>query len=34
MNIAFWWGNLQEEDHLENPSVNGSIILKCILSEM
>jgi hypothetical protein len=30
MNIVFWWENLEEEDHLENPSVNGRIILKWI----
>jgi len=25
-----WWGNLRERDHLENPSVDGSLILRCI----
>jgi hypothetical protein len=22
---VFWWGNLRERDHLEEPSVNGKI---------
>jgi hypothetical protein len=25
---AFWWGNLREGDHLEDPGVDGRIILK------
>jgi len=27
-----WWGNLRERDHLEDPSLDGSIIilLRCI----
>jgi len=27
---GFWWGNLREEDHLEDPGIDGSIIFKCI----
>jgi len=27
---VFWWGNLRERGHLEDPSINGKIILKCI----
>jgi len=25
---GFWWGNLRERDHLEDPSVGGRIILR------
>jgi hypothetical protein len=24
---GFWWGNLRERDHLEEPGVDGRIIL-------
>jgi hypothetical protein len=26
----FWWRNLRESDHLEDPSINGRIISKWI----
>jgi hypothetical protein len=29
--IGFWWGNLRERDHLEDPSINGRIILRWII---
>jgi hypothetical protein len=27
---VFWWGNLRERDHLEDPGIDGRIILKWI----
>ena len=27
---GFWWGNLRERDHLEDPGVNRRIILRWI----
>jgi len=26
----FWWGNLRERGHLEDPGVDGRIILRCL----
>jgi hypothetical protein len=28
VNTEFWWGNLRGRDHLENPGVDGRIILR------
>jgi hypothetical protein len=28
VHIGFWWGNVREGDHFEDPEVNGRIILK------
>jgi hypothetical protein len=28
--LVFWWGNLRERDHLEDPGINGRIILRWI----
>jgi hypothetical protein len=28
---GFWWGNLRERDHSEDPGVDGRIILTCII---
>ena len=30
MHTRFWWGNLREGDHLEDPDVGGRIILRLI----
>ena len=30
MCIEFWWGNLRERGHLEDPGVDGRLILKWI----
>jgi len=27
---GFWWGNLREKDHLEDPGVDGRTILRRI----
>jgi len=27
---GFWCGNMKERDHMENPLVDGRIILRCI----
>jgi hypothetical protein len=27
---GFWWGNLRERDHLEDPDVDGRIILRWV----
>jgi hypothetical protein len=33
MHTRFWWGNLREGDHLEDPGIDGRTILKWILEK-
>jgi len=30
----FWWGNLRERDHLEDPDVDARLILRLTLKEV
>ena len=34
MRTGSWWGNVNEEDHLEDIGKDGGIILKCIFKKM
>jgi hypothetical protein len=31
--IGFWWGNLRERDHWEDPGVGGRIMLRGIFKK-
>jgi len=31
VHTRFWRGDLREGDHLEDPGINGRLILRCIL---
>ena len=30
VSTGFWWGNLRERDHLEDPGINGKVTFKWI----
>jgi hypothetical protein len=33
VHIGFWWGGLMERHHLEDPGIDGMIILKWIFKK-
>jgi hypothetical protein len=33
VHIAFWWGNMSERDHLEDPCIDGSTIFQYIFKK-
>jgi hypothetical protein len=34
MNTVFWWGNLRDKGHLEDPDVNARIILRWMFRKL
>ena len=33
VHTEFWWGNLKERDHLEDPSLYQTMILRCVFKQ-
>jgi len=33
VHTGFWWGNLRNRDHLEDPDIDGRIIFKWIFKK-
>jgi len=33
VHLGFWWGNVRERDHLEDPGVGGRLILKLMFKK-
>jgi hypothetical protein len=33
VHTGFWWGNLREEDHLEDPGIDKATVLKWIVKK-
>jgi hypothetical protein len=33
VHTGFWWGNLRASDHMEDPGIDGRIILRWITSK-
>jgi len=33
VHTGFWWGNLRERDHLEDPGINERIILRWFIKK-
>ena len=33
VHTGFWWGNVRERDHLEDPGADGRIILRWVFTK-